>query len=58
MFHPLPGPLPVGLWVVAVLGAVAVLVGPLTPWNLPIVVAGLATCLTASTGLTLWFVRR
>jgi hypothetical protein len=50
--------LPVGLWVVAVLGAVAVLVGPLTPWNLPIVAAGLATCLTASTALTLWFVRR
>jgi hypothetical protein len=58
MFQSLPGRLPVGLWVVAVLGAVAVLVGPLTPWNLPIVAAGLATCLTASTALTLWFVRR
>ena len=58
MFRSLPDALPVGLWVVAVLGAVAVLVGPLTPWNLAIVAAGLATCLTASTALTLWFVRR
>lgn len=51
-------PLSVGLWVVAVLGAVAVLVGPVTPWGLPLEAAGLATCLAASTALVLWFLRR
>lgn len=50
-------PLPVGLWVVAVLGAAAVLVGPITPWDGPVVIAGLTTCLTASVALALWFVR-
>ena len=58
MFRSLPGPLPVGLWVVAVLGAATLMVSPITPWFVPLEVLGLVTCLTASTALTLWFVRR
>jgi hypothetical protein len=51
-------PLPVALWVLAVLGAAAVLVGPVTPWDLPVVVAGLTTCLAATTALALWLLRQ
>jgi hypothetical protein len=57
MFRSLPGPLPIGLWVVAVLGAAAVLVSPITPWLMPVEVVGLAACLMASTALAVWFVR-
>jgi hypothetical protein len=50
-------PLPVGLWVVAVLSATAVLVSPITPWLVPVEVVGLVICLMASTTLAMWFGR-
>lgn len=48
----------VALWVVAVLGAVAVLVAPATPWLLPVAAVGLAVCLTAAGALAVVLVRR
>ena len=48
----------VGLWVAAVIGATAMLIGPLLPWELPVEAVGLAVCLTATIALTVWFVRR
>ena len=45
------------LWVVAVLGAVTVLLGPLTPYAW-VEVVGLAVSLTAAVALTVWFLRR
>jgi hypothetical protein len=57
MFRSLPGPLPVGLWVVAVLGATAVMVSPITPWLVPLEAVGLATCLVATVTLVVWFGR-
>ena len=58
MSHQEPTRAGVALWVVAVVGAVAVLLGPLTPWVLAIEVAGLAVCLVAATALAVWFVQR
>ena len=44
-------------WVVAVLGAAAILVGPITPWLLPVELAGMITCLVASSVLAALFFR-
>ena len=44
-------------WCVAVLGAVAVLVGPLTPWGLLVEVLGAVTCLVASGVLAVVYFR-
>jgi hypothetical protein len=41
-----------------VLGAAAVMVGPITPWFGPMEALGLGTCLVATTALWLRFVRR
>jgi hypothetical protein len=57
MSGPLSAPPLVGLWVVAVLSAAAVLISPITPWLVPVETVGLATCLITSTGLAVWFVR-
>ena len=48
----------VGLWIAAVVGATAMLIGPLLPWELPVEAVGLAVCLTATIALVVWFVRR
>jgi hypothetical protein len=48
----------VALWVVAVVGALVMVVGPLTPWVLGVEIAGLALCLSATVALVVWFVRR
>jgi hypothetical protein len=48
----------VAIWLVAVLGAGMVLVGPITPWLVPVEVVGLTTCLVATTALLLWLFRR
>jgi hypothetical protein len=47
-----------GLWVVAVAGAVALLLAPLTPWVGPVEVLGLVVSLAATAALVVWFVRR
>ena len=46
------------IWVVAVLGAGAVMVSPLTPWLVPVEVLGLVICLAATAALVLRFVRQ
>ena len=43
------------IWLVAVLGAGMVLIGPITPWLVPVEVVGMATCLAATTALVLWW---
>ena len=48
----------VALWAVAVVGAVTVLLGPLTPWVLGIEIVGLALCLLATAALAVWYVQR
>ena len=45
-------------WVVAVLGAGTVMVGPITPWFVPVEVLGLVVCLVATAALVLRFVRQ
>jgi hypothetical protein len=45
------------LWAVAVMGAVGVLVAPLTTAPLPVVAVGLVICLVASAALIVGFVR-
>lgn len=47
----------VGVWLVAVAGAGAVVLAPLTAQVVAPAVAGGAVCLSASTALALWFVR-
>ena len=47
-----------GLWLVAVAGALAVLVAPATRWTLPGAALGLAVCLTATLALAVGIVRR
>ena len=44
-------------WCVAVLGAVAVLVGPLTPWMFAVELLGAVTCLVASGVLAVVYFR-
>jgi hypothetical protein len=51
-------PLPVGLWALAVLSAMAVMVSPITPWLVPLETVGLATCVVATVALVMWFGRR
>jgi hypothetical protein len=46
------------MWLVAVLGAAAILVGPITPWTMPVEVLGTTTCLAGTIALALWIVRR
>jgi hypothetical protein len=48
----------VGLWAIAVAGAVALLLAPLTPWVGTVEVGGLVVCVTAMIALVVWFVRR
>ena len=48
----------VGIWLVAVLGAGAVMVSPITPWFVPVEVLGLISCLVATAALVLRFVRQ
>jgi hypothetical protein len=48
----------VGLWVVAVLGATAVMISPITSWLVPLETVGLTACVVATTALAVWFVRR
>ena len=58
MSHHQPSRTGVALWAVAVVGAVTVLLGPLTPWVLGIEIVGLAVCLLATTALAVWYVQR
>ena len=51
-------PIAAALWLTAVLGAVALLVGPVTPWSVPVEVTGLTACLVASIASLAWFLRR
>lgn len=44
-------------WVMAVLGAVAILVGPITPWVLVVECVGMVVCLVASSVLAAIFFR-
>ncbi|MDT0351252.1 hypothetical protein RM445_17120 [Pseudonocardia sp. DSM 45834] len=44
-------------WLVAVFGAAAMLIGPITPWMLPVVLVGMVTCLLASGVLAALFFR-
>jgi hypothetical protein len=44
-------------WLVAVLGAAAILVGPITPWVLLVEAVGMITCIVASGALTALFLR-
>ena len=46
------------IWLVSVLGAAAVMVGPITPWFGVVEALGLGACLVATTALWLRFVRR
>jgi hypothetical protein len=48
----------VGLWAIAVAGAAALLLGPLTPWVEPVETGGLVVCVAATGALVVWFVRR
>ena len=45
-------------WLVAVFGAAAILIGPITPWMLPVELVGVITCLAASGVLAALFFRR
>jgi hypothetical protein len=45
-------------WLVAVLGALAILVGPITPWMLPVELVGIVICLAASGVLAALFFRQ
>jgi hypothetical protein len=45
-------------WLVAVFGAAAMLIGPITPWMLPVVLAGMVTCVVASGVLAALFFRQ
>jgi len=56
MINPAPGSA-TAAWCVAVLGAVAVLVGPLTPWGLLIELLGAVICLVASGVLAVVYFR-
>ena len=51
-------PTSAALWLTAVLGAVALLVGPITPWCVQVELAGLAACMVASIASLAWFLRR
>lgn len=57
MIDSMHGPAVLGMWLVAVVGAVAVLIAPLTPWVLAVAIPGTAVCLGASGALVLWLVR-
>ena len=58
MSHQGPQKVGAALWAVAVVGAVTVLLGPLTPWVLGIEIVGLALCLLATAALAVWYVQR
>ena len=58
MIDSMHGPAVLGMWLVAVVGAVAVLIAPLTPWIVAVAVVGAGTCLGASGALFLWLVRQ
>ncbi len=45
-------------WLVAVIGAAAMHNGPITPWMLPVVLAGMVTCVVASGVLAALFFRQ
>jgi hypothetical protein len=48
----------VGLWLTAVAGATALLIGPLTPWTGPVEAVGLVVAVVAGLALMIWFVRQ
>ena len=58
MLRPALSPAPAALWLAAVLGAVALFVGPITPWCEPVEIVGLAVCVIASVASLAWFLRR
>jgi hypothetical protein len=51
-------PTAAALWLTAVLGAVALLVGPITPWCAQVELVGMAACVIASAALFAWFLHR
>ena len=46
------------IWVVAVLGALMLMVSPITPWFVPVEVLGLSTCLVGTAALVLRLARQ
>jgi hypothetical protein len=46
-----------GSWLVAVIGAGAVLVGPITPWMGPVEIVGLVLCVIGTLALVASFLR-
>ena len=47
----------IALWCIAVLGAAAVLLSPITPWTVAVEVAGALVCLAAVGALLAWLLR-
>jgi len=58
MFKAAHGPAATAAWLVAVLGAIAILISPITPWVLSVELVGVVTCLVASGVLAAVFFRR
>jgi hypothetical protein len=57
MLRPALFPTSAVLWLVAVLGAAALLIGPITPWCLPVELVGLGACALGSAASAAWFLR-